>query len=77
MATRTSGSNDMYGGIMKEKTLLELANRLNEIEVERNKLDLEYNMIVNELWNRIPSLKDDVNLQKKKVRKYEDNRFIK
>lgn len=62
---------------MKEKTLLELANRLNEIEVERNKLDLEYNMIVNELWNRIPSLKDDVNLQKKKVRKYEDNRFIK
>ena len=58
---------------MKEKTLLELANRLNEIEVERNKLDLEYNMIVNELWNRIPSLKDDVNLQKKKVRKYEDN----
>lgn len=59
---------------MKEKTLLELANRLNEIEVERNKLDLEYNMIVNELWNRIPSLKDDVNLQKKKVRKYENNR---
>lgn len=63
---------------MKDKTLLELANRLNEIEVERNKLDLEYNMIVHELWNRIPSLKDDVNIQpKKKVRKYEDNRFIK
>ena len=62
---------------MKEKTLLELANRLNEIEVERNKLDLEYNMIVNELWNRIPSLKDDVNLQKKKGRKYEDNRTFK
>ena len=63
---------------MKEKTILELANRLNEIEIERNKLDLEYNMIVNELWQRIPSLKEDVNLQKKRVRKrYENNRFIK
>lgn len=63
---------------MKEKTILELANRLNEIEIERNKLDLEYNMIVNELWQRIPSLKEDVNLQKKRVRRrYENNRFIK
>lgn len=59
---------------MKEKTILELANRLNEIEIERNKLDLEFNMIVNELWQRIPSLKEDINLQKKKVRKYEGNR---
>lgn len=54
---------------MKEKTLFELANRLNEIEKEKNKLDLEYNKIVYELWGRIPTLKTDANIQpKKKVR---------
>ena len=60
---------------MKNKTTLELAQRLNAIEKQRNELDIEFNMIVGELWQRIPSLKEDVNLQKKKVRKYEDNRF--
>ena len=59
---------------MKNKTTLELAQRLNEIEKQRNELDIEFNMIVGELWQRIPSLKEDVNLQKKKVRKYEGNR---
>ena len=54
---------------MKDKTLFELANRLNEIEQERYKLDLEYNKIVYELWERIPTLKTDENIQpKKKVR---------
>ena len=62
---------------MKNKTTLELAQRLNSIEKQRNELDIEFNMIIQELWNRVPSLKEDVNLQKKKVRKYEDNRFIK
>ena len=62
---------------MKNKTTLELAQRLNAIEKQRNELDIEFNMIIQELWNRVPSLKEDVNLQKKKVRKYEDNRFIK
>ena len=58
---------------MKDKTLFELANRLNEIEQEKYKLDLEYNKIVNELWERIPTLKNDKNIQpKKKARvKYE------
>lgn len=58
---------------MKDKTLFELANRLNEIEQEKYKLDLEYNKIVNELWERIPALKNDKNIQpKKKARvKYE------
>lgn len=61
---------------MKNKTILELVNRLNEIMVERNnleirimELDREYDEIVYELWERIPSLKDDENIQpKKKVR---------
>ena len=51
---------------MKDKTLFELANRLNEIEQEKYKLDLEYNKIVNELWERIPTLKNDKNIQPKK-----------
>jgi hypothetical protein len=61
---------------MKDKTTKDLAFRLSEIEREKFKLDMEYNKIVQELWDRIPSLKDDVNLQKKKVRKYENNRFV-
>ena len=64
---------------MKDKTIYELATRLNQIMVEQQKLELEYNQIVYELWERIPSLKNDVNIQpKKRVRKrYENNRFIK
>lgn len=59
---------------MKDKTIYELATRLNQIMVEQQKLELEYNQIVYELWERIPSLKDDVNIQpKKRVRKYENN----
>ena len=51
---------------MKDKTLFELANRLNEIEQEKYKLDLEYNKIVYELWERIPTLKTDETIQPKK-----------
>lgn len=69
---------------LTKMSLLKLANRLNEIEIQRQQLylkniendnqlkmlDDEYNEIVYELWNRIPSLKDDVNIQpKKKVRR--------
>ena len=54
---------------MKDKTTKELADRLNSIMIERNKLDLEYNRIVKELHSRIPSLKDDPNLELKKVKK--------
>ena len=56
---------------MKDKEVFELAKRLNEIDVERNKLDIEYNEIVQKLWDKIPSLKDDVNLQKVKVKSIE------
>ena len=69
---------------MENKSDFDLITRINEITKEQQqlelkiiKLDMEFNEIVQELWDRIPSLKDDVNLQKKKVRKYEDNRFIK
>ncbi len=70
--------------MQNNERVFDLITRLNEImkeqeqlELKKIKLDAEYNGIVQELWNIIPSLKDDVNLQKKKVRKYEDNRFIK
>ena len=48
---------------LKEKSVFELATRLNEIMKEQNILDTEYNAIVKELWSRIPSLKDDTNIQ--------------
>jgi len=54
---------------MKDKTILELATRINEIRVEQQKLEIEYNSIVKELWDRIPSLKDDPNLQIKEKTK--------
>ena len=58
---------------MKNMTILQLVYRLNDIMVEQNKLEIksmelekEYNEIVYELWGRIPSLKDDENIQPKK-----------
>ena len=43
-----------------------------DFKLEINKLELERLKIIKVLQNRIPSLKNDINLQpKKKVRKYE------
>lgn len=53
---------------MKDKTTKELADRLNAIMIERNKLDLEHNRIVKELHSRMPHLKKDPNLELKKVK---------
>ena len=53
---------------MKDKSIKELADRLNQIRVEQNKLSIEYNEIVKELWERIPGLKDDPNLEPEKVK---------
>lgn len=57
---------------MRNMTILQLVYRLNDIMVEQNKLEIksmelekEYNEIVYELWGRIPSLKDDENIQPK------------
>ena len=49
---------------MKDRELFELVQRLNEIMVLRNQLDIEYNQIVERLWEKVPSLKEDVNVQK-------------
>lgn len=48
---------------MHNKSVIALANRLSEINIERDKLDMEELKIMHELWDRIPSLKDDVNMQ--------------
>lgn len=54
---------------MDRDKVFKLASRLNEIRVEQQKLDIEYNKIVLELWDMIPSLKTDPNVQpKEKVR---------
>ena len=62
---------------MKEKTVFQLANRLNEIIIESNEilmghsdksidiLEKEWDEIIYELWDRIPSLKDDQTIQPK------------
>ena len=65
--------------MMSGKTILELVYRLNEIMVEMDKLEIrsmkledEYNQIVYELWGKIPSLKNDENIQpKRRLKKYE------
>lgn len=54
---------------LKEVPLIDLAHRLNQIRVEQQKLELEHNLIVNELWERIPSLKTDCNIQPKPIQK--------
>lgn len=58
--------------MLQDKTVYQLATRLNELMKERNKLELklmdidkEYNKIVYELWERIPSLKKDSDIQPK------------
>ena len=64
---------------MEGKTILQLVNRLNEIMVEMDKLEIrsmkledEYNQIVYELWGKIPNLKKDENIQpKRRAKKYE------
>lgn len=53
---------------LKTWTVYDLAMRLNMIMVEQQKLDLEHNAIVQELWDRIPSVKDSPDIQPK-VRK--------
>ena len=53
---------------LENKTIQELADRLNKIMVERDKLYIEYNQIIEELCERLPHLKDDENLKLKKIK---------
>lgn len=48
-------------------SVLKLTQRLNEIEKERQALDIEYNQIVMKLWEMTPSLKDDENIKIEKM----------
>ena len=54
---------------LKHTPLFELANRLNQIEVEKQKLDIEWNQIVLELWDRIPTLQESQDIQPKKIKR--------
>ena len=60
----------MSSSNLKTWTVYDLAMRLNMIMVEQQKLDLEHNQIVKELWDRIPSVKDSPDIQPK-IRKRE------
>lgn len=53
---------------MKDKSIKELADRMNQIRMEQSKLAIEYNEIIKELWERIPGLKDDPNLELEKIK---------
>ena len=53
---------------LKTTSLIDLINRINQISVERMNLDLEYNNIVEELYDRFPDLKHDPNLEKIKIK---------
>lgn len=55
---------------LEEKTIQELADRLNKIMVERDKLYIEYSQILEELCKRLPNLKDDENLKLKKIKNF-------
>lgn len=50
-------------------TKFELCQRMNQINQEINELEIEHNQIIQELHNRLPHLKDDVDIQPKVLRK--------
>lgn len=55
---------------LESKSIQELADRLNQIMVERDKLYIEYSQILEELCKRLPNLKDDENLKLKKIKNF-------
>ena len=55
---------------LKEKSIRELADRLNQIMVERDKLYIEYSQILEELYERLPNLKDNNNLKLQKIKDF-------
>lgn len=54
---------------LKHTSTIDLVHRLNKIDVERQKLDIEYDQIIYELWDRIPTLKEDENMQPKIIKR--------
>ena len=55
---------------LTNKSIQELADRLNQIMVERDRLYIEYAEILEELYKRLPNLKDDENLKLKKIKNF-------
>lgn len=49
---------------IQDESTLKLANRLNELEVLMNNLELERLMIIKELERRYPTLQNDDNLKR-------------
>lgn len=55
---------------MNEKqSLVSLSNRLKEVDKQIKNLVDEYNNIILELWERIPTLKDEKEFQQKELKK--------
>lgn len=52
---------------LKEISTLDLTMRLNHIMVEEQNLALEWNRIVDELWARLPNLKNDTDITHKSL----------
>lgn len=59
---------------LQHESLYNLATRMNQIELEIQRLEIEYNGIVNELQRRIPNLKEDSNVQPKVLRKVREEK---
>lgn len=55
--------------------LIDLVNRLNKINKDLQDLQIEYNLIIEELWERIPPLTTDQNMQKRKIKTEEELLF--
>lgn len=55
---------------LENKSIRELADRLNQIMVERDNLYMEYAEILEELYKRLPNLKNDENLKLKKIKNF-------
>lgn len=62
---------------MKNKTLKELADRLYQIELKKKQLDEEYDLIIYELWDRVPTLKNEKLFQPLKRRGENERKEIK
>lgn len=54
---------------LKIMSIVDLCKKLSEVEIEIQQKEIEFNQITYELWERIPSLKDDINMQPKVLKK--------
>lgn len=61
---------------IKDKTIKELIDDLHKIDDKRNKLDEAENIIIYELWERIPSLKESYLFQPKGKTKVKEQERI-